>query len=145
MPDGELSPEQQINTEVTVDQSLHALGAAFGANTEAKLGGTPNGSWTFTDLNELGQVIQQWDNIGRVLTDRAHKIEKAASTVLPPAKDIMSGVQADAFQRSLQVLAQHAMDMAAYAFAYSDKLKDARSGYSVNEHDIATRLDGTHG
>src|SRR4051794_8145942 len=119
MPDGELSPEQQINTEVTVDQTLHALGAAFGANVDAKLGGgTPNGSWMFTDLNELDQVISQWTDIQWALTDRAHTIERTAHVALPPAGDMMSAIQADALKQSLSAMRQHALDMATYAKTY---------------------------
>jgi hypothetical protein len=146
MPDGELSPEQQINTEVTLDQSLRALGAAFGTNADAKLGGgTSNGSWVFTDLNELDQVIQQWIDIKNELVTRARRIADARANVRPPAEDVMSGFQATAFQQSLQVLQQHTVDMAAYANEYARKLQDARTGYSTDEQAIAAKLNGAHG
>ncbi|GAB3879111.1 hypothetical protein ACFQ1S_03330 [Kibdelosporangium lantanae] len=146
MPDGELSPEQQINTEVTVGQSLHALGAAFGANVDARLGGgTPNGSWVFTDLNELDQVIHQWTDIQSTLTHRVFAIERTTFAAIPPATDMMSEIQVDALKKSLTAMRQHAIDMAVYAETYVAKLREARSAYAVTEQNNATLFDGHHG
>src|SRR5689334_16808241 len=134
VPDGELSPEQQINTEVAVDQSLHALGAAFGADVDARLGGgTPNGSWVFTDLDELDQLIHQWTDIQRALARRVFVIDQTTHVAVPPASDMMSKIQADALRQSLSAMQRHALDMVAYAETYVAKLREARSAYSVTE------------
>lgn len=146
MPDGELSPEQQINTEVTFDQSQHHVDEAFGTTRDTALGGgTPNAAWMFTDLNELDKLIHQWIDIKEQLVRHTQTITYARVTVKPPAGDIMSGFQANAFQKSLEVLQQHTLDMAAYAEEYATKLREARSGYSAAEETIAAKLDGTHG
>jgi len=146
MPDGELSPEQQINTEATLDRTAHTLGAALGVNVDAKLGGgTPNGSWVFADLEELDQAILHWTTIEDALARQANSINRARTIVGPPASDIMSISQAQAFKQSLFVLRQHAMDMAAYAKDYVAKLRAARSAYAAAEQNIVARFDGSHG
>jgi hypothetical protein len=141
VPDGEATPEAQINTEVAFDQTLHTLARVIGVNFEAQAGGgNVNGNWVFTDLNELDELIRQWSDIRQSLYTRAGKIRRVAATVQPPAEDMMSVRQAQAFTNSLQAMQQHAQEMSAYAGAYLQKLEQARTGYAIAEQDNAARF-----
>lgn len=91
----------------------------------------------FTDLEDLDEMIRQWSNIESTLTDRARAIAHASETILPPADDIMSAVQADALRNSLSAMRQHTIDMARYAESYVTKLRHAYNGYTATEQNNA--------
>jgi hypothetical protein len=125
VPDGEATPEQQINSALAEDRIP--------------------GKWVFTSLDDLDDVIRQWTDICEALRARRARIMTIKAVARPPAPDIMSRIQAAAFVRSLTALEQHLADMFTYADKHTAKLKLARDKYATAERDIEARLEGTHG
>jgi hypothetical protein len=124
VPDGETTPEQQIS-------------AAPGASQSP-------GKWVFTSLNDLDEVIRQWTAICDALQARRQSLRRTAY-IHPPAADLMSTVQAQAFVRSLNALERHTADLFVYANAYTAKLIAARDKYASTEQEITIQFEGTHG
>jgi hypothetical protein len=146
VPDGQATPEEQINAEVMADQTLHTLAGLFGANFDAQTGGTStSGAWVFTDLAELDAMIRQWSEVSDELDTRMHKIQRTATIIQPPADDLMSVIQTNSLVGSLGAMVEHVEAMLGYTKTYVKKLQQARGEYAITEQNNTTLFNGSHG
>jgi hypothetical protein len=82
-----------------MDKTLRTVAGAFGIHYETQAGGGGgDGKWVFTSLAELDGVIKRWTGVRDAILTRRDKIRDARNLVQPPAEDIMSYVQSNAFK-----------------------------------------------
>jgi hypothetical protein len=128
---GPATAEQQVRFEVEWDRAMRAVTRALGGEYHPGTagGGGKDGKWVFTCVEQLDAMIKRWTDVRDAIYQRRDKIESAQLSVKPPAADLMSRVQANAFKDSLQQMWQHADSMHKYADAYVVKLLKTRSDY----------------
>lgn len=121
------------------DSGSGALGQAGYAITGSG-GGGAGGQYVFASLEELDDIIAEWDALRDRIRGRGDKLAQAIAMIEPPAEDIMSRLQANTAVRSLQKAEEHRKAMEAYARNYVEKLHAARAQYATTDADNAARL-----
>ncbi len=129
-----------------MDKTLRAVTGILGTDYESRAvgGGGTNGKWVFTSLDQLDTLIKKWTGVRDAIQDRRQKINAAQREIYPPANDIMSRLQANALDRSLEAMAAHADSMYNYADAYVNKLQNARTAYTSIEGSNTGRMKNTY-
>lgn len=116
-----------------------ALGQAGYAITGSG-GGGAGGRYVFASLEELDDIIADWEALHDRIRNRAAKLKRAIGLIEPPAEDIMSRLQANTAVRSLEKAEAHRQAMENYARNYVEKLRAARAQYAGTDADNAARL-----
>ncbi len=116
-----------------------ALGQAGYAITGSG-GGGAGGQYVFASLEELDDIIADWEALYIRIRNRAAKLARAIGLIEPPAEDIMSRLQANTAVRSLEKAEEHRKAMENYARNYVEKLRAARAQYATTDADNAARL-----
>jgi hypothetical protein len=126
-----------------VDESdvLGQVGSVFGNVLGDHPFGRSTGVYVFADLAELDHVITQWRAERDKILARDEKIVRAIGLVAPPAEDMMSVGQANAFKDSLERLKEHNLALFGYADAYVKKLEATRASYTAVEDTSTTRMN----
>ncbi len=103
-------------------------------------GGGADGQYVFTDLDELDAIITDLEEIKNELEEDDRYYDQAIDLAMPPADDVMSRGQVEAYIASLRVGQNHNAAMAVYAESQLDKLRAARQTYDGNESGVVARL-----
>lgn len=123
------------------NEALGRVGSVFGDLLgQDPFGGGGAGTYLFADLAELDSVTTQWRAERDKIQDRDAKINQAIFLVAPPAEDMMSQGQANAFKNSLQKLQEHNQALFDYARGYVLKLEAVRASYAAMEDTSTTRI-----
>ena len=113
------------------NEALGRVGSVFGDLLgQDPFSGGGAGIYLFADLAELDSVTTQWRAERDKIQDRHDKISQAIALVSPPADDMMSVGQAEAFTSSLQKLKEHNLALLDYADEYIHKLNAVRASYT---------------
>ncbi|MCE7009316.1 hypothetical protein LWC34_41855 [Kibdelosporangium philippinense] len=131
---------EQIDAEVATAQAGRIIVGTFGGEYEHQSGGGgAGGHFEFTSLTELDGIIADLKSEREGIFNDGSKIRYAIGLVEPPAKDIMSQLQAKATINSWQLAFEHNQRMLAAADAEIAKLEAARNAYShVEEGNTAS-------
>lgn len=103
-------------------------------------GGGAGGQYVFASLEELDDIIADWEALHDRIRNRAAKLARAIGMIEPPADDVMSRLQANTAVRSLEMAEQHRQAMENYARNYVEKLRAARAQYAATDADNAAHL-----
>ncbi|CAM3552740.1 hypothetical protein KIPE111705_13845 [Kibdelosporangium persicum] len=122
---------QQIDTEIAVTQTGRAIAAMFGGEyAHQSGGGGAGGYYEFTSLAELDEIITEIKTVADGIIEDSRKLYHARGLMTPPAKDIMSVLQANAAAASVEAAYEHNGRMSAAAEAEIVKLEAARQAYA---------------
>src|SRR5262245_32445191 len=89
------SAEEQIDFEVKAAQTTYAIAGTFGAEYQHQSGGGGGGYYELS-LADLDEIIAEVKFEADGIAKDGRKIQHAIGLVEPPAKDIMSQLQAQA-------------------------------------------------
>ncbi|MCE7001646.1 hypothetical protein LWC34_02140 [Kibdelosporangium philippinense] len=128
------SAAEQVDAEIAVAQVGQIIVGTFGGEYQHQSGGGgAGGHYEFTSLAELDGIIADLKfELDGIFSD-GNKIRQAIGLVEPPARDIMSQLQAQATINSWQLALDHNQRMWHAANAEIDKLEAARKAYSHTE------------
>jgi hypothetical protein len=131
--------EEQIDVEITATQVGRAIAGMFGGEYEHQSGGGGvGGYYEFTSLAHLDEIITELKTVADDIGEDGRELERAISLVVPPARDIMSQLQAQATIASWTAAWEHNRRMRAAAEAEIAKLETARQAYAQVE-DASTK------
>jgi mevalonate kinase len=126
---------------VDENEALGRVGSVFGDLLgQDPFGGEGAGTYVFADLAELDLVASQWRAEREKIQKRDEKILDAIHLIAPPAEDLMSTGQAEAFRSSLEKLKDHNQALLDYANGYIDKLAEVRDSYTASEDTNTARM-----
>jgi hypothetical protein len=126
--------EQQVDTEVTVTQVGRAIAGMFGSEYAHRSGGGGSGGYyEFTSLVQLDEIVTELKTVADDIAEDGRELEQAIGLVVPPARDIMSQLQAQATIASWTAAREHNRRMQAAAEAEIAKLEAARQAYAQAE------------
>jgi hypothetical protein len=121
------------------DTESGALGQAGYAITGSG-GGGAGGQYVFASLEDLDEIIADWEALRDRIQVRGRKLRQAIGLIESPAEDIMSRLQANTAVRSLEKAEEHRLAMENYAAGYVEKLRAARAQYAETDADNAAHL-----
>jgi hypothetical protein len=125
---------QQIRAEIAAAKVGSAIADLFGGEyTHHSGGGGAGGYYEFTSLADLDSIITELKTVRDDITEDGWMLGRAIGTVVPPAQDIMSQMQAQATIASWDAAREHNRRMQAVADAEIAKLEDARKAYAQVE------------
>ena len=129
------TPEQQLNTEVTLGKVYNTINQMipWGSGAPIEAGGGGAGGHFTLSVPALNALIAQWTSVRDKIEASGDKLGIAANLVQPPADDTMSNAEADATRDSLRKAIEHNQAMRDYAQSYIDKLVKARNDYENTE------------
>ncbi|GAB3439847.1 hypothetical protein [Actinophytocola sediminis] len=108
-------------------------------------GGGADGKYVFADLDELDAIITEWIKIRDGIRVDGDKLTQAQQLIVPPAKDLMSQLQAAATIESLTKAIEHNAAMADYTDNYIQKLQAAHAQYAADDEQAAERMRSVDG
>lgn len=91
------------------------------------------GTYVFTDLEHLDRIIGRWKALHEDLLSDSYHVADALQSLMPPADDEPSVVQARALGSSLERGQEHNQAMADYARGFIEKLEATRAQYATTE------------
>lgn len=130
-------PEQQPRGEGD-DSSIYLPYGASG-------GGGAGGQYVFANLEEIDSIITDLEAELIDIQDDDRYFEQAIARATPPAQDMMSTAQVEAYCASLRKGRQHNKAVAAYAENQLMKLRAARQTYVDTDSGAAERLRNVGG
>lgn len=126
--------QQQIEAEIAVTQASRAVAEMFGGEyAHQSGGGGAGGYYEFTSLAELDGLIAELRAVRDDIADDGRELNRAIGVVVPPARDIMSQLQAQATIASWEAAREHNRRMHAAADEEIAKLEAARKAYAEAE------------
>jgi hypothetical protein len=108
-------------------------------------GGGADGQYVFTNLDEIDSIVTDLEAIKNEIRDEDRDFDQAIVLATPPAEDIMSVGQVDAYVAALQEGREHNKAVAAYAENQLIKLRAARQAYIESDFSAAERLQNVAG
>jgi hypothetical protein len=108
-------------------------------------GGGAGGQYVFADVDEIDGIITDLETELEDVQGDERYFQQAIDLATPPAEDMMSAGQVDAYRASLQEGWQHNKAVAAYAENQLAKLRAARQAYVDVDSGAANQLRNIDG